>query len=154
MTPEVEAECRRVVFGYASELNEWEVQKYLFDRLQYGMHVAPSRAALVDGLTAEQLIDRHIEIFNRYIFPKDRKYGANPGSPTSYGRDGRFLDVNQETIISVLERNKTTIEVITAWGLNIPGRKTMFVLKRKAERWLIDSLKWEKLDGVWENGLI
>lgn len=154
MTPEDEAECRRVVFGYATELNDWEVQKYIFDRLQDGRHVTPTRAALVDGMTAEQFIDRHIDIFERYIFPRDRKYGTNPGGPAMIGRDGRFFDVNLETINSVVERNNTTIEVITSWGCILPGGKTMFVLKRKAGRWLIDSLKCEEHDGGWRNGLI
>jgi hypothetical protein len=154
MTPEDEAECRRIVFGYASELNDWEVQEFIFDRLQDGRHVAPSRAALVDGMTSEEFIDRHIDIFKRYIFPRDRKYGTNPGAPGMIGRDGSFFDVNLETMISVLERNKITIEVITSWGCILPGGKTMFVLKKKAGRWLIDSLKCEKHDGDWENGLI
>ena len=154
MTPEDETECRQVVFGYAIELNDWEIQKYIFDRIQNGRHVAPSRAALVDGMTAQQFVDRHINIFERYIFPRDRKYGTNPGGPATIGRDGRFFDVALETILSVAERNKNTIEVITSWGYILPGSKTMFVLKRKAGHWLIDSLKCENHDGAWQNRLI
>jgi hypothetical protein len=154
MTPEDETECRRVVFGYATALNEWEIQKYIFDRIQEGRHVAPTRMALVTGLTNESLVKRHTELFAAYIYPRDRKYGTNPGGPMVIGRDGRFFDVKEETITSVAERSRNTVEVITGWGYMLPGGQTMFVLKRRSGRWLIDSLKTKSYDADWVNSLI
>lgn len=154
MTPADESECRRVVLGYATALNEWEVLSYIFDRVQTGRHVSPSRAELVTGLTQEILTGRHVEMFDMYIYPKDRKYGTTPGAPTMFGRDGRLSNVSEETIAKVAERNRTTIEVITEWGYILPGGRTMFVLKRQADRWLIDSLKTEQHGGGWTSALI
>jgi len=90
--------------------------------------------------------------FDSYIYPRDRKYGTNPGGPTGMSRDGPFTGVDAATISSVAERNRNTVEVLTEWTyLGTEGR-TMFVLKRKSGRWLIDSLKTSKYGEKWEPG--
>jgi len=67
-------------------------------------------------------------------------------------RDGPFTGVDAATISSVAERNRNTVEVLTEWTyLGTEGR-TMFVLKRKSGRWLIDSLKTSKYGEKWEPG--
>ena len=93
-------------------------------------------------------------MFDRYIYPRDCKYGANPGMPTMFGREGRFRDVTVETITDVKERDRSTIEVTTDWGYLLPGGRTMFILKKRSNRWLIDSLKTENHDGIWTNAHI
>ena len=151
MTPEDESECRRIVLGYATTKNEWDIQKNIFDRLQEGRHVASGRAALVTGLTNEDFTRRHIAMFAAYIHPRERKYGTNPGGPAMISRDGPFANVSAESICSVTERNRNTIEVVAEWPyLSLEG-KTMFVLKRSSGRWLIDGLKTSKYGGDWEN---
>jgi hypothetical protein len=154
LTPEDDIECRRVVLGYALAKNEWDILKYILDRIRHNMHVSPARAALVEGLSEEDLRLRHISMFDSFIFPRDRKYGANPGGPTGISRDGPFSGVDPETIVSVAERNRNTIEVVTDWTYMSTEGKTMFVLKKKAGRWLIDSLKTSRNDGKWEPDLI
>lgn len=150
MTPQDEYDCRRIVLGYATTKNEWDILKNIFDRLQEGRHVAPGRAALVTGLTNEEFTRRHIAMFAEYIYPRERKYGANPGGPTLISRDGPFSNVCADSICSVTERNHNTIELVAEWPyLSIEGM-TMFVLKRKSNRWLIDGLKTSKYGGDWE----
>ena len=149
-----EAECRRVVLGYATAKNEWDILKYLFDRVKEGKHVAPGRAALVDGLTEEDLKENHIQLFSMYIYPRERKYGTTPGGPTMISRDGPFSNVDSDTISSVTERNRNTIDVVTEWPYVSTEGRTMFVLKKNADRWLIDSLKTSKYGGDWENAQI
>ncbi len=150
MTPDDETECRRVVLEYAMSKNEWDVLKYIFDRIQEGRHVAPARAALVAGLTNDEFTQRHIAMFGSYIYPRDRKYGTNPGRPPTISRDGPFSNVGADSICSVTERNRTTIEVVAEWPYLSTEGKTMFVLKKKADRWLIEGLKSSKYGGDWE----
>lgn len=116
MTPANEAECRRVVLGYANAKNEWDILKYIFDRVQEGRHESTSRAALVAGLSEQDFKTKHVSKFASYIYPKDRKYGTNPGGPTMISRDGPFARVDAATISSVTERNRNTIEVVTEWA--------------------------------------
>lgn len=154
MTPELESECRQLVLDYANALNDWEVRRTILERVEAGRDAAPAHAARVAGLTLADLLREHEHIFARYIVPRDRRHGTNPGSPTSYGKDGRFFDVRPATIASMQERDPDTIEVVTGWGYLLPIGQTMFVLKRKAGRWLIDSLKTGTGDGDWEAALI
>jgi hypothetical protein len=151
LTPEDEAECRRVVFEYAKAKNEWDVLKYIFDRLQAGMHVAPGRASLVAGLSEEEFHRRHVQMFSSYIYPRDRKYGAKPGGPTMISRDGPFGLVDASSITRVTERNHDTVEVVTDWTYVATEGETMFVLKKKSGHWLIDSLKTSYNGSDWEN---
>ena len=111
MTPEQETECRQLVLDYATALNDWEVRRTIFDRLQAGREVAPARAARVAGLSIEDFVREHEQIFARYIVPRDRKHGTNPGSPTSYGKDGGFFDVGPQTSTSVHQRDDHTISL-------------------------------------------
>jgi hypothetical protein len=150
LTPEDEAECRRVVLGYANAKNEGDVLKYIFDRVQEGRHVSPSRAALVAGLSEVDFHTKHVSMFDSYIYPRDRKYGTNPGGPTMISRDGPFAGVDAATISSVTERNRNTVEVVTEWTYIGTEGRTMFVLKRKSGCWLIDSLKTSAYGSDWE----
>ncbi len=154
MTPQDEAECRRVALEYATTKNEWDILKHIFDRLRDGMHVAPKRAALVEGLTAEEFTRRHVAMFAAYIYPRERKYGSSPGKPSGISRDGPFEKVSEQSIVSVIERNKNTIEVITQWPYMATQGETMFVMKKKDGRWLIDSLKSNHDGSAWENQLL
>ncbi len=79
------------------------------------MSADAGRAALVTGLTAEDFTERHIAMFSAYILPRERKYGTNPGGPTMISRDGPFANVSAESISSVTERNRNTIEVVADW---------------------------------------
>lgn len=151
MSPELEDQCRRIVLGYATAKNEWDILKYIFDRVQEGRHVAPAHAARVAGLSEPILTERHVQMFSTYILPRDRKYGTTPGGPTLISRDGPFSNISPETILSVTERNRSTVEVVANWQYLSTEGQTMFVLKKNGDRWLIDSLKTSR-DGVkWEN---
>ena len=149
MSTTEETECRRVVFAFANAINNWEIIEYILYRVAIGQHVSPARTALVAGLTKATHADRHKDIFLRYIYPRDRKYGTIPGGPAMAGRDGSFYEVRLETIQSVTFRNAKTAEVVTDWGHFLPGGPTMFVLKKKADVWLIDSLKSKDEHGGW-----
>lgn len=65
------------------------------------------------------------------------------------GRDGSYHDVKLETIQCVTFRNAKTAEVVTDWGHLLPGGPTMFMLKKKVDVWLIDSLKSKDEHGEW-----
>lgn len=154
MTPEDEAECRRVVLDYAISMNEWEIKRYTLDRLESGRMVAPGREALVAGLTDNDLVEQHKAIFARCIVPRERKHGANPGRASHWGKDGSFYGVAPEGVAAVVERNRTTIEVSTQWSHMLPGGRTLFVLKRIDGRWLIDGMKTQGTETEWENALL
>lgn len=78
MSTTEETECRRIVFEFASAINDWETRQYILCRLALGQHVSPARTALVAGLTKEIHAEEHKEIFRRYIFARERKYGTAP----------------------------------------------------------------------------
>lgn len=144
-----DTECRRVVFEFANAINDWEIREYILCRVAIGKHVSPARTALVAGLTKETHAEEHKDIFRRYIYPRERKYGTTPGHPAMIGRDGRFYDVRFEAIQSVTFRNTKTAEIVTDWGHLVPGGPTMFVLKKEANVWLIGSLKSKDEHGGW-----
>lgn len=144
-----ETECRRVVFEFANAINNWEILEYILYRLERGQHVSAARTALVAGLTKATHAEQHKDIFCRYIYPRERKHGTTPGEPAMVQRDGSYDDVRLETIQSVTFRNAKTAEVVTDWGHLLPGGPTMFVLKKKADVWLIDSLKSKDEHGGW-----
>lgn len=66
-------------------------------------------------------------------------------------RDGPFANVSANSISSVTERNRHTIEVVADWPYLSTEGKTMFILKKNCGRWLIDGLKTSKYGGDWEN---
>lgn len=153
MSPDDEAECRRVVLDFVTALNQWEVRWFTVRRLEAGEVAAPTGA--VAGLTSEALLDEHRAIFARCVVPRERKYGSNLGRPGAWGARGSFFDVRPEGITAVVGRDRNTAEVTTDFGYPLPGDgRTLFVVRRRAGRWLIDSVRTGGPDGAWTNALL
>jgi hypothetical protein len=143
-----ESACREVVFNFCSALNEWERKYSILNRTEEGKFVSQKERDAVAGVTKQEHLDTHARLFAQHVVPRVRKYGSNPGEPKSWGWQGTYANVSLATIRSVSFRGSRA-EVITGWGYMLPGGQTMFVLKRKDNRWLIDSLK-TKLGEKWE----
>lgn len=146
-----EADCRALVLNYGMAINEWERLQTILWRIEQGQFVPARDRESVAGITPQAHLETHTELFARYIVPRERKYGSNPGQPKSWGNTGKFFDVSPETIHSVTFRSPKCAEVVTGWGYMLPGGETMFILKRKDGCWRIDSLK-SKLRTGWEAG--
>jgi hypothetical protein len=122
-------------------MNEWEKIYTILRRIAEGSFVSDSDRKAVADVTVESHLAQHADIFARFIVPRDRKYGAKPGEPTSWSQNGSFFDLSRDTIRSVCFPRRGRSEVITGWGHMLPGGQTMFVLKYRNRRWLIDSIK-------------
>lgn len=145
--------CKDAVVGYCTAINDWETAQTIVDRIAKGQHVIGSQGKAVQGITPESHREKHADIFNRFVFPRDRGYGSNPGAPNSWGSNGSFFNVAHETIESIDLPSHDRAEVITNWGYQLPGGRTMFVLKCLNGSWLIDSLKVDSTDG-WEDAYL
>lgn len=143
------AACQDTVFGYCTAINEWERLQYILGRIEKKQFVQDRHLESVAGLTLLSHAEEHARIFERFIVPRQRAYGANPGEPLSWARDGSYYDVERQTIKSVTFASSNLAEVVTAWGFQFPGGLTMFVLKKTQGKWLIDSLKVASSSG-WE----
>jgi hypothetical protein len=143
------AACKNVVAGYCAAINEWERMRSILGRLENNQFVSASQRESVKGLTLEAHDQEHMKIFDRFIVPRVRRYGSNPGNPNSWSDKGSFFDVSPQTIRSVEFPACDRAEVVTDWGFQLPGGTTMFVLKRAHGTWRIDSLKIGSDDG-WD----
>lgn len=141
--------CKDTVVGFCLAINAWERTRTILGRVENGKFTSESDLESVAGVNLESHMEQHKRIFNRFIVPRERKYGSSPGAPNSWSKKGRYHNVNRETIRSVEFPSKNRAEVVADWGFIVPGRKTMFVLKRKNGTWLIDSLKIA-VDAGWE----
>lgn len=132
--------CREIALGFCTELNAWERRHYLIGRLSAGQFVHPKRQQEVQGISFDESLSQHAELFRRYVLPGIRKYGSNPGEPKSWSRDGRYNNVSENTIRSI-DISGNRCEIITDWSIILPNSQTMFVLKKYKKRWLVDSSK-------------
>ena len=130
-------------------MNEWERIYSIVERIETGKFVSQKDRDAVAGVTRQGHLEAHARLFAQHVIPRDRKYGSNPGDPKSWSGHGIFVDVSLATIRSVAFRGDKCAEVITDWGYMLPGGQTMFVLKRRGDRWLIDSLK-TRLGEKWD----
>jgi NTF2 fold immunity protein len=147
------AQCKQLVLDYVNAINQWEIIEYILQRIENGKFVSDERAALAVGLSHADHTKQHEAIFSRYITSRARKLGSNAGLANSVGKDGRFFDVDASNIVEVVSANSNTAHVVTNWGMFSPGGRTMFVLKKQADTWLIDSLKVNDAS-EWRNVLI
>src|SRR5438045_1266429 len=92
--------CKDTVTGFCTAINEWERIRSILGRMDNGQFVRESQRASVERLTLAGHNEEHAQIFDRFVVPRARKYGSNPGKANSWG-GGRFFDVNPETIRSV-----------------------------------------------------
>ncbi len=151
MREKVETECREIVHSFSTAMNEWERVYSILGRIADGKFVSQKDRDAVAGVTRQGHLEAHARLFAQFVVPRERKYGSNPGEPNGWGPQGRYHDVSLATIRSVTFRDTTCAEVITDWGLMVPGGQTMFVLKHRGDRWLIDGLKW-RCAGEWRTG--
>lgn len=145
--------CRECVHSYALAINEWERVYSILGRIEDGKHVSQRLREQVAGMTKVGHLETHAALFAQYVNPRDRELGSKPGAPNCWGDKGKFFTVSYASIKSVELRDPRTAEVVTDWGYLLPGGSTMFVLKHKNCRWLIDSLKVMR-EGTWEPGLL
>ena len=141
--------CKDVVFRFCVMINEWERVRDILNRIENEQFVSDLKREAVAGITVDSHIQAHANIFERFIAPRDRKYGSSPGAPLSWCSKGSYFDVDRETIKSVEFPRDRCAEVITEWSYQLPGNDTMFALKRIAGLWLIDNLK-VGLDDKWD----
>ena len=141
--------CKDAVVGYCTAINDWEVAQTIIDRIAKDQFVSEPQRKAVDGITLDSHNKEHGNIFRLFVVPRDRNYGSNPGEPKSWGNKGSFFDIDRQTIESVEIASRNRAELTAGWGYQLPGGRTMFVLKRVDGSWLIDSLKvW--LSDSWE----
>lgn len=144
-----ETACHETVYGFCSAINEWERIYSIIERIEEGKFVTQKDRDAVVGYTRRGHLEAHAKLFAQHVVPRERKYGSNPGEPKSWSSQGSFCDVSLATIRSVTFRDSRCAEVVTGWGYMLPGSHTMFVLKRRDDRWLIDGLK-TSLGDAWK----
>ena len=141
--------CEDAVVGYCQAINEWERIRSILGRIENGQSTSASDRESVAGLTLQSHCEAHKRIFERFIVPRDRKFGSSPGVPNSWSKEGSYYDVDPDTIRAVQFPAEDRAEVVAEWGFQLPGGTTMFVLKRTNGTWLIDNLKIA-VDNGWE----
>ena len=149
MRANTETECREVVHSFCVAMNEWERIYSIIGRIANGQFVSQKDRDAVAEVTMQGHLEAHARLYAQHVIPRDRKYGSNPGEPKSWSGKGSFFDVSDATIKSVVFRADRCAEVITDWGYMLPGGQTIFVLKKRDDRWLIDGLK-TRLGEEWE----
>lgn len=141
--------CEDAVVGYCQAINQWERIRYILGRIENGQFTSASDRESVAGLTLQSHSEAHEKIFERFIVPRERKYGSTPGEPNSWSKEGSYYEVDRDTIRAVQFLAKDRAEIVADWGFELPGGTTKFVLKRTNGTWLIDNLKIA-VDDDWE----
>jgi hypothetical protein len=147
-TDQIEA-CKDVVVGFCTAINDWDTVRCILGRIENGQYLIGLQREAVEGITVEDHNKKHVSIFQQFVVPRERKFGSNPGSPTSWGTGGSFFDVDRDSIDSVEFPTDDRAEIVAPWGYQLPGGSTMFVLSRTNGSWLIDNLKIRG-DNCWE----
>ena len=145
--------CKEVVYNFCTEFNEWEALYFSLKRAETrrieGKVIADKLKKKIEGHSIDEQKARHAKIFEKYINPRDRKYGSNPGEPGSCGDPVTYRNVSKERIISTDFPRQNRCEIIANWGIWDDG-KIMFVLLKKNNKWRIDSIKkYYESDGKW-----
>jgi hypothetical protein len=88
------------------------------------------------------------KVFSRWCTPKERKYGrlGSFSDPPEYQPEHEAI---LETILESSRRASVHTQRTTGFG-----HKRKYVLLKKGDRWLIDSVKWQTHDGKWSNGIL
>jgi len=133
-------QCHQIVLDFCLAINNWGATFTTVKRIANGKFVSDARRSAVNGQTVESCLLEHAQIFQTFILPRERKFGANPGKPNSWSKS-TFFDVSPDGITAIAFPVKGRCEVSTEWGYLLPSGQTMFVLKLEIGRWLIDSLK-------------
>lgn len=141
--------CKDAVVGYCQAINEWERIRYILGRIENGQFTSALDRESVVGLILQTHSEAHEKIFERFVVPRERKYGSNPGAPNSWNKVGSYHAVDPDTINAVQFPTKDSAEIVANWGFLLPGGTIMFVLKRINGTWLINNLKVASDDG-WE----
>ena len=141
--------ARNNVLQFTSQMNDWGEKMYIYMSLDDDEDFSDSELKLIENLSLEDLNEMYYKTLNKYCTSKDRKYGGKPDSSSS---TPKYAGINEETILDVKQVKNNRIELI-ANSKNIFDTKYMFVLLKKGDEWLIDSLKYEGLKS-WTNDFL
>ena len=134
------ADPAEVVRRFIADMHDWEARTLLDYRSsepsQSDAFISQARASLG-------------EIFIRWCTPKERKHG----------RLGSFSDPPEyqpehEAILEAVIESPRRACVLTQQGTGF-REKRKYVLLKKADRWLIDNVKWWQVSvNEWANGIL
>jgi hypothetical protein len=130
----------RVVRRFIEDMHDWEARTLLEFR-----SLDPSKAEAFWARTCASLG----EVFARWCTPKERKLGRNGSfaDPPDYQPEH---EVHLKTIVESPRR-----ACVQTWQGTGFRHKRMYVLLKKSDRWLIDSVKWWHASaGKWAKGIL
>ena len=155
---ELEQEVLSVVLAYASEKTLWE------NAMMYkNMEDTPEKMETkpydyfkgfdmkqYTGLSKDEIRAQYDTFFDRYTTPKKRVYGGG----TSFRFPAKYQELSESDISEIAFVNDKRCEITC----KIPTgfKQTLkFVVLKKANGWLLDSVKsYSKSDDKWSNSIL
>ena len=129
-----------VVRRFIADMHEWESQTLAaYETAKKSGQVEPFWESTRQTLE---------QVFSRWCTPKERKAGrlGSFSNPPEYQPD-------HEVILETDIESSRRASVHTQQGTGFK-QKRKYILLKKGDRWIIDSVKWQTHEGTWSNGIL